>query len=156
MRLRNGTAHRGLRGQLQDEEGSALLETALSLVVTFLLAFGLFELCMFTYTCIVLNDAAQEGARYAIMHGTDSTACSGPDTGCTDQTYANIKTVIKNAASASLHDTSAMTITVTYADSTAKPGHPVLVKLSYTYVPILNFPGLKRTMSFKSQGRVIF
>ena len=156
MMFRNRKIYRGLRAGLQDEQGVALLETAISLVATFLLAFSLFELCMFTYTCIVLNDAAQEGARYAIMHGTDSTACSGPDIGCTDQAYANIKTVVKSAASASLHDISAMTITVTYSDATAKPGHPVSVKLAYTYVPYLNFPGLKRTMTFTSQGRVIF
>lgn len=147
---------RGLRRGVRGEEGSALLELALSLTVTFLLAFGLFELCMFTYTCIVLNDAAQEGARYAIMHGTDSTTCSGPDTGCTDQVSANVKTVVKNIASASLHDMSTLTVTVTYGDATAKPGHPVLVKAAYTYVPYVNFPGLRRTMTFKSQGRILF
>lgn len=147
---------RRIRRGLQDEDGSALLETALSLVATFLLAFGLFELCMLTYTCNVLNDAAQEGVRYAIMHGTSSTACSGPDTGCTDQTYANVKTVVKTAASASLHNISGMKINVTYGDSTAAPGHPVSVQVVYTYVPYVNFPGLEQTMTFKSQGRTIF
>ena len=147
---------RGLRGGLQGEDGTALIEIALSLTATFLLAFGLFELCMFTYTCIMLNDATQEGVRYAIMHGTDSTNCSGPDTACTDKTYANVKTIVKNAASASLHNLSAMVVTVTYGDTTAQPGHPVSVKVVYTYVPYLNFPGLKRTMTFTSQGRTIF
>jgi hypothetical protein len=42
-----------------------------SLMVAFSLYFWLFELCMFTYTCSVLNEAAHEGVRYAIMHGTD-------------------------------------------------------------------------------------
>ncbi|HZY64190.1 MAG TPA: TadE family protein [Edaphobacter sp.] len=154
--LRNRKLFWGLRGDLQDETASALIETALSLIVTFLLAFGLFELCMFSYTCIVLNDAAQEGVRYAIMHGTNSSNCSGPDNGCTDKSYDNVKAVVKTAASASLHDVSAMTINVTYGDATAAPGHPVSVSVVYTYVPYVNFPGLERTMTFTSEGRTIF
>ena len=43
------------------EDGQATLEMVVSLTVAFSLVFWLFELCMFTYTCSVLNDAAQEG-----------------------------------------------------------------------------------------------
>ena len=61
---------------------------------------------MFTYTCSVLNDAAQEGVRYAIIHGTDSAVCSGPDTGCTNQTpYSNVQAVVTAAASCPLSTT---------------------------------------------------
>ncbi|WP_348269235.1 TadE/TadG family type IV pilus assembly protein [Edaphobacter paludis] len=154
--LGNWMIGRGLRKTLQDEDGTALLEMAISLTATFLLAFALFELCMLTYTCIVLNDAAQEGVRYAIMHGTDSSNCSGPDNGCADKTYANVKKIVTKTASASLHDLSAMTVNVTYGSVTATPGNPVSVKVVYTYVPYMNFPGLKRTMTFTSQGRVLF
>jgi len=154
--LRDRKLFQSFRGELRDETGSALIETALSLVVTFLLAFGLFELCMFSYTCIVLNDSAQEGVRYAIMHGTNSSNCSGPDSGCTDQTYDNVKAVVRTAASASLHDISAMTVNVIYGDATAAPGHPVSVSVIYTYVPYVNFPGLEQTVTFTSQGRTIF
>ena len=87
------------------ENGQATLEMVVSLTVVFSLVFWLFELCMFTYTCSVLNDAAQEGVRYAIMHGTDSSVCSGPDTQCTNQTpYSNVQAVVTTAASASLHN----------------------------------------------------
>jgi Flp pilus assembly protein TadG len=154
--LQNWRIGHSLRRRLQAEDGTALLEMAISLTATFLLAFGLFELCMLTYTCIVLNDAAQEGVRYAIMHGTDSTNCSGPDNGCPDKTDANVKNVVTNIASASLHDLSAMTVNVTYGSSTATPGHSVSVKVVYTYVPYVNLPGLQRTMTFTSQGRVLF
>lgn len=156
MTLRNRKTGHRLRKRLQDEEGTALLELAISLTAAFLLAFGLFELCMLTYTCIVLNDATHEGVRYAIMHGTDSANCSGPDNGCADKTYANVKKVVTNIASASLHDLSAMTVNVTYGSTTATPGNPVSVKVVYTYVPYMNFPGLKQTMTFTSQGRVLF
>jgi Flp pilus assembly protein TadG len=139
------------------EEGQATLEMVVSLTVIFSLVFWLFELCMFTYTCSVLNDAAQEGVRYAIMHGTDSSACSGPDTVCTNQApYSNVQAVVTAAASASLHNTSAMTVTVSYANSTAATGNPVAVRVAYTYVPYLNFPGLANALTFTSQGQILY
>ncbi len=139
------------------EDGQATLEMVVSLTVIFSLVFWLFELCMFTYTCSVLNDAAQEGVRYAIMHGTDSSVCSGPDTVCTNQTpYSNVQAVVTAVASASLHNTSAMTVTVSYRNSTAATGNPVAVRVAYTYVPYLNFPGLANTLTFTSQGQILY
>ena len=139
------------------QDGQATLEILVSLMVALSLVFWLFELCMFTYTCSVLNEATQEGVRYAIVHGIDSTLCSGPDTTCTDQTpYSNVKAVVTTAASASLHNISAMTITVTYANSTAAIGNPVAVTVAYTYVPYLNLPGLMNTLTFTSQGQILY
>ncbi len=142
---------------LRREDGQATIETVVSLTVTFSLVFWLFELSMFAYTCSVLKDAVQEGVRYAIMHGTDSSICSGPDTGCTDQSpYANVTAVVTNAASSSLHNMSAMTTTVTYTNSTAAIGNPVSVVVVYTYVPLLNFPSLAKSLTFSSQGNILF
>jgi Flp pilus assembly protein TadG len=139
------------------EQGQAMLEMLVSLMVAFALVFWLFELCLFTYTCSVLNDAAQEGVRYATMHGTDSTNCSGPDTQCTNRSpYSNVQAVVTTAASASLHNISAMTVTVSYANSTAAAGNPVAVKVAYTYVPYLNLPGLANAVSFTSQGEILY
>jgi len=112
---------------------------------------------MLAYTCSVLNSAAQQGVRYAIMHGIDSSICSGPDTSCTNQTpYSNVQAVVTNEASASLHNMSAMTVTVSYPDSTAAIGSPVAVKVTYTYVPYLNFPQLANALTFTSQGKILY
>ena len=139
------------------EEGQATLEMLVSLTAVFSVVFWLFELCMFTYTCSVLNDAAQEGVRYAMMHGTDSSLCSGPDSTCPNQSpYSSVQAVVTSAASASLHNMSAMTVTVTYANSTAAVGNPVSVKVAYIYVPFLNFPGLANALTFTSQGQILY
>jgi Flp pilus assembly protein TadG len=139
------------------EDGQATLEMLVSFMVTFSLVFWLFELCMFTYTCSVLNDAAQEGVRYAIMHGTDSSNCSGPDTQCANQSpYSNVQAAVTTAASASLHDLSAMTVTVSYANNTAAVGNPVAVKVAYTYVPYFNLPGLQNALTLTSQGEIVY
>lgn len=144
--------HRGLKR----EEGTALLETMVSLLTVVSLAFGLFELCLFTYTAVVLNYAAEQGVRYAIMHGTDSTQCSGPDSSCTDPSYTKVKAAVTSAASAALHNISAMTVSVSYPSSTAKPGNPVTVVLSYSYIPYTSLFRLEKTMTFSAEGKILF
>ena len=139
------------------QDGQATLEMLISLMAVISLAFWLFELCMFTYTCSVLNEATQEGVRYAIVHGTHSSLCSGPDSACTNQSpYSNVQAVVSVAASASLHNMSAMTVTVSYANGTAASGNPVNVKIAYTYVPYLNLPGLANALTFSSQGEILY
>jgi Flp pilus assembly protein TadG len=139
------------------EHGQATLEIVVSLLVLMSLVFGLFEICMLTYTCSVLNDAAQEGVRYAIVHGTSSSNCSGPDNGCPDQApYSNVRAVVTNAASASLHDLTAMSVTVSYSAGTAAVGNPVRVIVVYSYIPYINLPGLHDTVSFSSPGQILY
>ena len=139
------------------QNGQATLEIVVSLMVVFALIFGLFEVCMLTYTCSVLNNAAAEGVRYAIVHGASSSNCSGPDSSCPNHSpYSNVQAVVSSAASASLHDLTAMNVIVTYADSTAAVGSHVGVTIVYTYIPYLNFPGLRNTVSFSSQGQILY
>lgn len=145
-----------IRCALKREEGTALLETMISLLTVVTLAFGLFELCLLTYTAVVLNYAARQGVRYAVLHGTDSSNCSGPDSGCTDKSYANVKLAVTSAASAALNDVSAMTVNVSYGNNTAKPGNPVTVSLSYNYVPMLGIFTVSNAMTFTSEGKVLF
>jgi Flp pilus assembly protein TadG len=150
------TAPNTLR-KILDDDGQAILETAISLSVAISLAFWLFELCMFTYTCAVLNSATQQGVRYAIVHGTDSASCSGPDSTCADNSpYSNVRTIVTAAASASLHNTTAMTVTVTYANGTAAPGNPVTVASMYTYIPYITLPGIGNTVRFSSTGQILY
>jgi hypothetical protein len=60
------------------------------------------------------------------------------------------------AASASLHDLSAMTVTVAYANGTAAVGNPVTVKVAYTYVPYVNLPGMQNSVIFISRGQIVY
>jgi Flp pilus assembly protein TadG len=145
------------KARLLDDSGQTLLETALSLWVTISVVFWLFEFCMFTYTCNVLNSAAQQGVRYAVLHGTDSTVCSGPDSTCADQSpYANVKAIVTSAALASLHNTTGMTVTVNYVNGTAAPGNPVTVQLTYTYVPYVQLAGIAKSVTLSSRGNILF
>jgi hypothetical protein len=46
-----------------------------------------------------------------------------------------VQAAVKATASASLHNISAMTVLVSYANNTAAVGNPVAVTVSYTYIP---------------------
>jgi Flp pilus assembly protein TadG len=119
--------------------------------------FWLFEFCMFMYTCSVLNSATEDGVRYASVHGTGSTLCSGPDSVCTNQApYSNVQAAVKSTAKASLHNMSALTVSVNYGNNTAAVGNPVTVTVFYTYVPYVHLPGLAAQVSFSSQGQIVY
>jgi Flp pilus assembly protein TadG len=60
-----------------DQRGTALLETALSLLVFLSFLFGIMEAGFALYTYNYLCEASREGARYAIVRGaTWGTACA--------------------------------------------------------------------------------
>ncbi len=137
-------------------DGSALIETALVLLVGVPLSMYTFEICMMTYTNSVLGDAARRGVRYASLHGTDSTTCSGPSTGCGDPNGNNVVSYVKSAAVISLHDVSAMTVSVTWPDGASTPNSHVLIKIAYTYVPYVTYPGLSRKLAATAEGIIVY
>ena len=134
-----------------------LLEFSLSIWTLFLLTFLIFEFCMTVYTYSVLSNAAREGVRYAIVHGSNSTSCSGPSPGCGDPTGANVTAWVRSYASVSFHDLSGMTVAPSWPDGTAAPSSRVLVNITYPYIAYLALPGFNPpTMQVTAEGRVVF
>jgi Flp pilus assembly protein TadG len=62
------------------EEGSAIIETALSIVVLFTFLIGIMETGLALYSYHFIADAAREGARYAIVRGhtAGTLPCAAP------------------------------------------------------------------------------
>ena len=143
------------------QAGQSLVEFALSILFVLFLVFGIIELTIFVYTYNVLADAAKEGVRYAIVHGTGIGAsnCSGPGGSgvtCTDSTAANVTADVASFARLSLHDPSAMTVTPTYPDSSSVPPSRVRVTIAYNYQPIFGFGWPSVTVNAASEGRIAF
>lgn len=134
MRSLSSKRFRGQRGQ-------SLIETALMIVVIFTVVFWVFELGWLMYTYNVMADAANEGVRHAIV-------TSGGDASGT-------VTIVKNFAATSLHDISHITVSVTFPNGNATPPNPVVVSVTYTYVPwlrgVINTP----TMTTYAQGTMV-
>jgi Flp pilus assembly protein TadG len=135
MRRRKVRRWRGERGQ-------SLLETAMVMLIIFMVVFWVFEVGWLMHTFCVMADAANEGVRHAMVH-------SGGDSGGT-------QTVVKTFAATSLHDTSAIAVSVTFPDGGAAPPKRVRVTVTYTYVPWLRFvmttPPSMRTFA---EGRMV-
>ena len=55
-----------------------MVEFMLVIVFIFVLFVSLVQVIMLMYAYNTLADAAKEGVRYAIVHGTGNTNCSGP------------------------------------------------------------------------------
>ena len=61
-----------LRRIAVNDAGSAVLEMAISSTVLFAMFFGVFEAGLASYVSHYVSDAAREGARYAIVRGSQS------------------------------------------------------------------------------------
>lgn len=69
------------------EEGSAIIEMAVSLPALLLVIVGMMKICLAVYTYHYTSEAAREGARYAIVRGWGAsspagTACVAYESGC--------------------------------------------------------------------------
>ena len=147
---------RGIRRLRAGEEGSAIIETAVCMLTIMTVTFWLFEFCLMLYGFATLNEAAQEGVRYAIAHGSDSSLCSGPSSGCTDTTGSNVVAVVQEATKVSMQTVPASAISVSWPESASTPGSLVKVQISYTFAPFVKYAGLQKLMTVTAQGRIIY
>jgi Flp pilus assembly protein TadG len=115
--------------------GASLVEFAFVGSIALLFLFGIFEYARFVFNLHVIDNAAREGARYAVVHTGDGT------------TTAQVLAEVTNRL-AGLADSSSFTITVTNVDPTtgvAQPGawtdtgfgNAIEVKITGTYKPAL-------------------
>ncbi|SRR6266849_6046621 len=142
-------------------KGQATIEFALTAVFVMVVLFGAIEMIVMIYTYTVLADAAKEGVRYAIVHGTGVGAsnCSGPGGGgvtCSDSTATNVKTTVSNYTKLSFHDSTAMTVTPTYPDSSSVAPNRVRVTVAYVYQPFLRLSWNTMTVYAAAEGRIVF
>lgn len=146
-------------GATKKSRGQAQVEFILSMLFLILTIFGTLELILFVYTYNVLADSAKEGVRYAVVHGTDSATCSGPGgngVSCSDSSGSNVQTTVKQYAQYSFHDTSAMTIAVTYPDSSSAAPSRVQVQIAYPYQPFFGLGWPTVTVKAAAAGRIVF
>jgi len=136
--------------------GQALVEFALVVPLLFLLILGTIEAGRFIFYYEVMNNATREGARYAIVHGADSTCPSGPPppgyvNNC-DLPGDNVKSAVSTAA-LDLAGTGALIVHEPVWTNRSTPANPspgdlsngtnargeyVTVFLDFTYEPLIS------------------
>jgi Flp pilus assembly protein TadG len=147
------------------ESGQAMVEFALVVVFVFLVFVSMIQMIMLMYAYNTLADAAKEGVRYAIVHGTGNTNCSGPGTTgviCTDTTGAKVVTAVTNFAGLSFQNIQTSDVTVSYNPNNANgvnpcnvPGCIVSVTVSHTYTPFFGLGWPNFPLNAAASGRIM-
>lgn len=118
----------------KNERGETLIEFAFASVVFFMLIFGSIEFGLSVWNYNLVSDLAQEGARYAAVHGMNS---GDP------KTTLDIENYVQSRA---IGLTPLTTTTPLGAPSTLGAGSVVAVEVSHTLswggglLPVWNFP----------------
>jgi Flp pilus assembly protein TadG len=127
-----------------------MVEFALVAPLFFLIVFAIIDFGRYVYYVQVLNNAAREGARYAIVHGGNSFQPAGPT--ADDPAVA---TVVRNDAVGVVGNSATLVIHSSWLDP-LRPGDPPsngrghVVKVSVTYsfrsvIPVVPIPPITIT-----------
>jgi len=124
---------RGLRsrghGLVEDEEGAALIEFAMTVPILMACFFGLVQVCLACYIHQVLTESAREGTRYAMVRG--STCVNGSGSVCT-ATVASVNSYVSSLAWPNVAG-GTMSVVTSYPDGNEQPGSRVQVSVSYAF-----------------------
>ncbi len=101
-----------------------MVEFALIVLIALTLIFGIIEASLALYAYSFVSYGARCGARYAMVHGSNS---SSPATASTVQAYVE--------SLAFPLDTSSMTVTTTWSPDNS-PGSTVTVAVTYVFKPL--------------------
>jgi hypothetical protein len=108
--------------------GQGLVEFAFAGPIFFFVALGLIELGRAVYYTQILDSAARDGARYAIVHGFESFCPSGPMPGTAtnfcDPTGDHVIDVVKQRSIGVTDKTSALLARVKWCDPTLYQADP--------------------------------
>lgn len=140
------------RRSLRLERGATLVEFALTCIIVFSTMFMLWEAAMLMYTYNVMADAAKEGVRYAIVHGSSNSGSSQASV------TTDVTNLVTNYAKLSFHDISnsnKFKVNVSYTPN-YNPSSTVRVTVRYAYQPYITFGWTMPTISAAAQGVIVF
>lgn len=136
------------QGARRRSRGQALVEFALVAPIFFLILFAIIDFGRYVYYVQILNNAAREGTRYAIVHGAESLSPTGPPD---DPSGAAVVNAVRSYAIGviGLEDTSVLSITPTWGTPPATPdndrGTKVTVEVTYAFrsvIPLVPIPAI--------------
>jgi Flp pilus assembly protein TadG len=146
----------GRAKEAADDCGSVLVETSIAYMLGITMLLGIIELSSMCYTFGVVSEAARAGVRYASVHGSDSSSCSGPSSGCSDQTGANVASQVTAFVETYTTCASSMNVNVSYPDGASTSPSRVQVAVSYTYKPLFGVSVTGHVFQVSTQGRIVY
>jgi Flp pilus assembly protein TadG len=138
---------------LRGEEGSELVELAVSLPILFGFVLGLMQICLAFYTHEYISELAREGTRYAIVHGPSCETSAGASCAVT---ASAVNAYVSGLGWPNLGG-GTLTVSTTYPGPGGDVvGQPVQVTVTYTFpykIPFVTSQNL--SMSSKSVMYII-
>jgi Flp pilus assembly protein TadG len=107
-----------ITGRSGRSRGQAMAEFALVAPIFFFLLFGIIDFGRYVYYVQILNNAAREGARYAIVHGYNSLNRTGPPD---DPNGAAVVAIVRQYATGVIGDSTQLDITPTWWAKSTDP-----------------------------------
>ncbi len=151
----NGLAARlsnRLRRLPESQDGSSLVEFAVTLPVMFMLLFMFMELCLMFYTHDMISEVAREGTRYAMVRGASCPSSTNPT--C-EVTAAQVNAYVNSIGWPNIGG-GTMTVNTTYPDGNESVGSRVQVKVTYVFKITMPFvPTQSITMTSTSVMYII-
>ena len=158
-----------------------MVEFMLVTIFLFLLFVGILQMILLMHAYNTLADSAKEGVRYAIVHGTQNSACSGPgdpilSVSCTDPSGQKVVDTVTNFASVSfqsISNTPNVDVSVSWnpADTNgtcangvngscattgcSAPGCMVKVTVSHVYTPLFGLSWPSFPLNAAANGRIM-
>lgn len=124
--------------------GQALVEFAMVAPIFFMMLFAIIDFGRYVYYVQILNNAAREGTRYAIVHGSEGVPHTGPPH---DPSGAAVVNVVRDYAIGviGINDASVLTITPTWYPDNSR-GNAVSVEVTYQFhsvIPVVPIPAIE-------------
>lgn len=137
--------------------GQNLVEFSLVAFMTTITLLFVLEMGRMVLIYAAVANAAREGVRYAIVHGsTRPTGATQNDASGPGSNPAQVVTVVDNFAGIAPLTISRLVVSITYPGSSNAPGKSVNVSVVYPYDPFTTyFPSTLRLGS-ASQGIILF
>ncbi|HZT51102.1 MAG TPA: TadE/TadG family type IV pilus assembly protein [Stellaceae bacterium] len=152
--MRTGSLLACLRRVLRNRRGTAALEFGLLVPVLSTMVVGITDLSLGFAHKMAVQDAAEAGAQYAVLHGWSSSAVSSAITSATRLSGITASP----APSESCGCPSGTTITAATCGSTCASGRTastyVTANAQYSYRMILSYPGLSNPVTLSASATV--
>jgi hypothetical protein len=126
------------------------VEFALVAPLFFFLLFAIIDFGRYVYYVQIINNAAREGARYAIVHGSNSLCPSGPPAAgspACDPTGQRVKDVVRTYAVGVIGDSTVLVTNPTWDPDNGRES-TVTVAVTYDFrsvIPIVPIPAVRIT-----------
>lgn len=148
---------RGCGRRWRRRSGQTLVEFSVVAFLTVLTFLFVVETGRMLLVYAAIANAAREGVRYAIVHGSSRSAgASQTDASGPSSNPAQVLTVIDNFAGTAPLTTSLLVVSVTYPGSSNAPGQTVNVSVVYPYNPLITYFPATLRLGSASQGVILF